>query len=286
MSKIKFLMMALIAVVSMTFTACGGDDGDNTPGKDYSVVGTWEIIEVPGNENSGLKVGDIIVITSDGKIYDEIDQLGTWKKGGQCTLTDSEAYPVPFTAKVLSLTETFMSVDISIYAVTFNMKLKRLSSTADGGDDDDTTGVVPGGGSTPTTGNMEFVVPCLSWTWTKEQVKEYMAGDVWTLQTDAAYELMYEKQNGIKIVYTFGSGDSWNPHTGLDAAGVTYKNTKVDDFQWLVDKTQKQYNVKMDVYEDKGYNAAEVTFNLDGKDIQIIISRNPTGEMLMKWMLL
>lgn len=33
MSKIKFLMMAIIAIVSMTFTACGGDDDDTSGGK-------------------------------------------------------------------------------------------------------------------------------------------------------------------------------------------------------------------------------------------------------------
>ena len=124
MNKIKYLVMAMMAVVAMTFTACGSDDDE--PGTDYSVVGTWQITELPEGE-SDMKVGDIIVITADGKIYDEIDQLGTWKKGGQCALTDSEEYPVPFTAKVLTLTENFMSVDITIFGMTFNMKFKRVS---------------------------------------------------------------------------------------------------------------------------------------------------------------
>lgn len=118
------MMMAVMAVVTISFTACGGDSDD--PGTNYSVVGTWEITELPAGE-SDMKVGDQIVITADGKIYDKIDQLGTWAKGGQCYLTDSEADPVPFTAKVLSLTENFMSVDITIFGMTLNMKFKRVS---------------------------------------------------------------------------------------------------------------------------------------------------------------
>ena len=117
------MMMAVMAVVTTSLTACGGDDDSGT---NYSVVGTWQITELPAGE-SDMKVGDLIVITADGKIYDKIDQLGTWAKGGQCYLTDSEADPVPFTAKVLSLTENFMSVDITIFGMTFNMKFKRVS---------------------------------------------------------------------------------------------------------------------------------------------------------------
>ena len=119
------MMMAMMAVVSISFTSCGGDSA-NDSGTNYSVVGTWQITELPAGE-SDMKVGDLIVITADGKIYDKIDQLGTWAKGGQCYLTDSEADPVPFTAKVLSLTENFMSIDITIYGITFNMKFKRVS---------------------------------------------------------------------------------------------------------------------------------------------------------------
>jgi len=74
-----------------------------------------------------VKTNAIPIITSDGKIYDEIGQLGTWAKGGKCYLTDSEEYPVPFTAKVLSLTENFMSVDITVYGMSFNMKFKRIA---------------------------------------------------------------------------------------------------------------------------------------------------------------
>lgn len=119
------MMMAVVAVVAMTFIACGGDNDE--PGTNYSVVGTWQITEMPEGE-SDLKVGDLIFITADGKIYDEIDEIGTWGKGGQCYLTDSESYPVPFTAKVLSLTENYMSIDITIYSITFNMKFKRVNT--------------------------------------------------------------------------------------------------------------------------------------------------------------
>jgi len=121
----NIVMLALMAVVSMAFTACGSDS-ENERDTDYSVVGTWQITEMPEGE-SDVKVGDLIVITSDGKIYDEIGQLGTWAKGGKCYLTDSEEYPVPFTAKVLSLTENFMSVDITVYGMSFNMKFKRIA---------------------------------------------------------------------------------------------------------------------------------------------------------------
>ncbi|MBR1697909.1 MAG: hypothetical protein IJ712_06755 [Anaerovibrio sp.] len=124
MNKIKYFTLAMMAVVAMTFTACGSDNDE--PGTEYSVVGTWQITELPDGE-SDMKVGDQIVITADGKIYDKIDQIGTWKKGGQCALTDSEEHPVPFTAKVLTLTENFMSVDITIYGITFNMKFKRVA---------------------------------------------------------------------------------------------------------------------------------------------------------------
>jgi len=282
------LTVAMIAIMCFPLSACDGDDGNDEPGKEYSVVGTWQITEIPDNGKSDMKVGDIIVITADGKIYDKIDQLGTWKKGGQCTLTDSEAYPVPFTAKVLSLTENFMSVDITINTVTFNMKLKRVSSITneDGSGDDDTIGVVPGDGSTSTTSNVDFTIPCLNWTWTKEQVKEYMSGETWTLQTESAYELMFDRKDGTKIYYSFGSGDHWNTHTGLESGRVVYKNTKVSDFQWLVNKTQQQYNVKMTTEENEGYHGADVTFNLDGTDVEIVMMRYPTGEIHMKWMLL
>ena len=164
-----------------------------------------------------------------------------------------------------------------------------MSFTACGGNDseDDTIGVAPGeGGAGVKTSIVDFTIPCLNWTWTKEQVKQYMTGNVWTLQTEAAYELVYERHDGTKIQYAFGSADSWNPHTGLDAARVTYKGTTVGDFNFIVDKVQKQYNVTMEVYENEGYHGADITFNLDGKDVQIVMMRYPQGELHVKWIML
>ena len=119
------IVMAMMGIIAMTFTSCGGDEDSDTG--NYSVVGTWQITEIPEGDESDMKVGDTIILTEDGMIYDKWSELGTWKKGGQCYLTDSEAYPVPFTAKVLSLTENYMSVDITIYEMTFNIKFKRVA---------------------------------------------------------------------------------------------------------------------------------------------------------------
>ncbi len=113
-----------MTILAVSLTACGSDDEPET---NYSVIGTWEITELPDDGESDMKVGDKIILTENGMIYDKWGELGTWAKGGQCTLTDSEEYPVPFTAKVLSLTKNFMSIDITIYGMTFNMKFKRVS---------------------------------------------------------------------------------------------------------------------------------------------------------------
>ena len=158
-----------------------------------------------------------------------------------------------------------------------------MALTACGGDSDDTPGDNGQGGTA--TSSMDFIIPCLQWGITKEQVKQYMAGDVWTLQTDADSKLLYEKQNGTLIEYTIATGNSWNPRIGLDSSKVIYKNTTIKDWQWLVDKIQKQYNVIMEIYEKEGYNAAEVTFNLDGKEVMIVMLRYSTGEIATKWML-
>ena len=113
-----------MTILAISLTACGSDDKLET---NYSVMGTWEITELPNDENDDVEVGDIIIIAENGMIYDKVGELGTWKKGGQCALTDSKAYPVTFTAKVLSLTENFMSINITIYGMTVNIKFKRVS---------------------------------------------------------------------------------------------------------------------------------------------------------------
>ena len=163
-----------------------------------------------------------------------------------------------------------------------------VTFTACGGDSDDGLKTAPGnnGQGGVTSSNIEYIVPCLQWGITKDQIKQYMAGDVWTLQTDADSKLLYEKQNGTKIEYTIATGNSWNPRIGLDSSKVIYKNTTVKDWQWLVDKTQKQYDVKMDSFEKDGHYSAEVTFNLNGSEVEIIMVYYPTGELQMKWMLI
>lgn len=163
-----------------------------------------------------------------------------------------------------------------------------MTFTACGGDSDDGLKTAPGdneqGGVT--SSNIEYIVPCLQWGITKDQIKQYMAGNVWTLQTDADSKLLYEKQNGTKIEYTIATGNSWNPRVGLDSSKVIYRNTTVKDWQWLVDKTQKQYDVTMDSFEKDGHYSAEVTFNLNGNEVEIIMVYYPTGELQMKWMLI
>ena len=125
-----------------------------------------------------------------------------------------------------------------------------MTFTACGGDSDDGLKTAPGdnGQGGVTSSNIEYIVPCLQWGITKDQIKQYMAGNVWTLQTDADSKLLYEKQNGTKIEYTIATGNSWNPRVGLDSSKVIYNNTTVKDWQWLRGKKKKKKEWTMDLF--------------------------------------
>lgn len=251
------MMMAVMAVVTISFTACGGSDSDDpldNTGPDYSVVGTWQITELPEGK-SDMKVGDQIVITADGKIYDKTDQLGTWAKGGQCYLTDSEEYPVPFTAKVLSLTENFMSIDITIFNMTFNMKFMRLADIP----------VVPDNnqGEQDSGDISAYIWPCLQWGCSLSDIKTYMASSSMVVSEEREDILMYTTtDNKYKIYYAVGSN---NQYHAFQSIYMGYSQKKMND---IAEKVTKDYGITFN-YDGGSTWRAEGTIN--GKNCQITI---------------
>ena len=127
------IMMLAMMVAALSLTACGDDDDDEVV-DDNSIVGVWECTSFDYSDVFGdyedderLKVGERIIIKSDGT-YSEPNDRGRWKLSGK-TLTfisdDDYSIPAVFTISKLTSKELVLVIDYEILEAT--VKFKRVS---------------------------------------------------------------------------------------------------------------------------------------------------------------
>lgn len=163
--------------------------------------------------------------------------------------------------------------------------LCSISLTSCGGDDDDdlTPPSVQTGDVTPSNTSFEYVVPCLTQGATRDQVKTYMAGSSWTLETNAAYLKYMNAPGTCEVEYTFF--DDSGEVEGLIKARVKYKKYTEEYWLYLIQETQKRYNVTLTIdNRDANTGGAEGTATIDGKQVDISMMKY-AGEMYVSFLL-
>ena len=127
-------MMLALMVAALSFTACGGDDDDE--GDNNSIVGVWECTSMDYSNVFGddeyedeeeLKVGERLIIKSDGT-YSEPNDSGRWSlNGNQLTCISNDEYSIPalFIVSKLTSKELVLTLDYGLFKGT--IKFKRVS---------------------------------------------------------------------------------------------------------------------------------------------------------------
>ena len=154
------------------------------------------------------------------------------------------------------------------------MTVVIMTFTACGGDSDNDD-IVP-----PAKSNYIYVEPCLEWGKTKTDVKSYMAGSEWKLDTDAAYLVYRNTDRTIEQLYTFSEDTS-----ELVSARVEYKKYTEEYWQWLVKETEKRYGVTFTIEETDATTGGDtVPAVIGGKQVKLTVMKLD-GYMFVKYSL-
>lgn len=115
------IMMLAMMVTALSFTACGGDDDEDTP--EVSICGTWKCVSANYGEwdnDDGTQVGDIFYINED-HTYEFVgnnDESGTWSlNGNKFTCT---SYGVSLTATINKLTASTLSYTVDGFGISYS----------------------------------------------------------------------------------------------------------------------------------------------------------------------
>ena len=119
------MMIAMMMIAAVSFTACGSDDDDN--GGDATIVGVWEVtsctVQSDVDVEGGIAVGDKMYFNADGT-YKDSEDTGRWSKNGNTiniTLNDG-SIPGVFTITKLTSTELNMILDYGFIKATVTCK--------------------------------------------------------------------------------------------------------------------------------------------------------------------
>ena len=214
-----------------------------------SPIGVWEIVSMhaasdgsTGSGNQGgsdMQPGDWIQICSNGRIYDKVDEVAVWRKGGPYALSDSEAWLVYFTLKIYELSETRFVFDLSIMGNIITFELKRLSY--EDRTDDPYTFNQPDNPD-PSEKDYSYFVPCLDFNATSEDVKTYMESNNW-VRTEHYSELIHaykDPTDSKEVEYLFHDGDD-----KIIFEDVTYSTYSDELLDQLIAKTKETYGVEL-----------------------------------------
>ena len=111
----SILMLAIMCIATLSFTACGGDDDDNGGSNNASIVGVWKCSSVNYGEWEGMlkdntQVGDIFTLNSDNtySIKGNNNENGRYSVYGNTLKVTSDGVAVEF--NIIELTTSTLTI--------------------------------------------------------------------------------------------------------------------------------------------------------------------------------
>lgn len=107
---------------------------DNANYEELFAIGKWEIVDIilpegyEVGEDDDLKVGDWLIISSNKRVYDQVDEVALWTSNGLYALTDAYSKPSFFNGFVERIDGSNIRFHFTYMGINMTFVLKRLTN--------------------------------------------------------------------------------------------------------------------------------------------------------------